>query len=230
MMIKAILMDVEGTTTNIRFVHQVLFPYARHHLDKYVRIHHNEKAVQIIVDQVREEIDQLHADLDIVIGALLHWIEQDRKITCLKDLQGLMWSEGYEKGEFTGHVYEDVYKCMQTWKKQGIDMHIYSSGSVKAQKLLFRYSDYGDLTPLLSGYHDTTTGPKREMKSYRDIASAIGFPGKEILFLSDTVEELDAAKQAGMATMRLVRDPCMAADVSDNHSAVTSFHEIKFCS
>lgn len=223
MTIKAILTDIEGTTTDIDFVHKVLFPYAHAHLPDYLRHNRDDAVVASILEDARAELGQPEADLETLIGAFLQWIEQDKKVTALKSLQGLIWVQGYDQGDFTGHLYEDAHQCLQRWHRQGIRLNIFSSGSVKAQKLLFGYSDFGDLTPLFSGYFDTTTGHKREAASYRSIADAIGLPAEQILFLSDVVEELDAAREAGMQTTLLARDRLPA---ESDHPVVSRFDQI----
>ena len=222
MTIKAILTDIEGTTTDINFVHKVLFPYAYEHLSDYLRSHADDEVVQSILTDAREVLGQPDADVETLISAFLNWIEQDKKVTALKNLQGLIWVNGYENQDFTGHLYADAYEYLQRWQQQGLDLYVFSSGSVKAQKLLFGYSDFGDLTPLFSGYYDTHIGHKREASAYRNITEDIGLPAADILFLSDIVEELDAAREAGMATVLLARDEPIVSD----HPVVENFQQI----
>jgi enolase-phosphatase E1 len=223
MTIKAILTDIEGTTTDIAFVHRVLFPYAYERLADYLRAHADESAVQAILEQARSELKSPDADLDSLIGAFRHWIEQDLKVTPLKALQGLIWVQGYQQGDFRGHLYEDAHRLLQQWHAQGIELYVFSSGSIKAQQLIFGYSDYGDLTPLFSGYFDTTTGPKREAQSYSAIVASIGCSADEILFLSDIEQELDAARTAGMQTRLVARAEPPAAP---GHEWVSRFDDI----
>lgn len=224
MTIKAILTDIEGTTTDIDFVHKVLFPYAYARLPDYLRTHADDAAVQAILADARTELGQPGADLKILIAAFLGWIDQDKKVTALKNLQGLIWVAGYEQQDFTGHLYSDAQHCLQQWQQQGLALYVFSSGSVKAQKLLFGFSDFGDLTPLFSGYYDTTSGHKREAVAYRTIADSIGLPAGDILFLSDVVEELDAAREAGMATTLLARGE-LPAECS--HPVASDFHQVR---
>ncbi|WP_299199092.1 acireductone synthase [uncultured Amphritea sp.] len=223
MTIKAILTDIEGTTTDINFVHKVLFPYAYDHLPGFLRSHSDDAAVQSVLADARVELGQPEADLETLINAFLGWIEQDKKVTALKSLQGLIWVDGYEQQDFTGHLYNDAYEYLQRWQQQGLKLYVFSSGSVKAQKLLFGYSDFGDLTPLFSGYYDTNVGHKREATAYRKITAEIGLPVAEILFLSDIEEELDAAREAGMATTLLARDQ---TPTESTHPVVQSFQQI----
>lgn len=194
---KAILTDIEGTTSSIAFVAEVLFPYARAHLAAYVAAHPAETAP--ILAEVAA------SDPGDPVATLLRWIDEDRKATPLKALQGMIWSDGYASGAFRGHIYPDAVAGLQRWHAAGIALYVFSSGSVPAQKLLFGHSDAGDLTPLFSGYFDTTTGPKREAASYAKIAEAIGIAPADVLFLSDTPEEVAAARGAGMAARLIDR-------------------------
>ena len=222
-MSKAIVTDIEGTTTSLSFVKDVLFPYARAHLPEFVRKHQHRPAV-------REQLQAVHAaverdlSLDETIAQLLRWIAEDKKITPLKTLQGMIWEEGYRRGDFTGHLYEDAARRLKQWHGQGLRLYVFSSGSVQAQRLLFGHSDYGDLTPLFSGYFDTHIGGKREPDAYFKIAAEAGLAPAEMLFLSDIEEELDAARAAGYKTIWLVRegDPTPHAA----HPQVRGFDEI----
>jgi len=206
MTVKAILTDIEGTTSSIEFVHQVLFPYAARELPEFVRTSQGEGEIETILQDVRHTANAHDADTEQTIEILLSWIRQDRKITALKLLQGHIWKHGYESGGFTGHVYSDAVKNLRRWRQNGVDLYVYSSGSVGAQKLLFGHSDAGDLRPLFKGYFDTQIGSKTESAAYSSIANAIGRPAGDVLFLSDVAQELDAAAQSGMQTMQLVRD------------------------
>lgn len=223
-MIKNILTDIEGTTSSIRFVHEVLFPYARSHLADFVRRHAGEAEVAAQLQAVsREEGDTL--DVEQAIARLEQWIDDDRKLTPLKSLQGMVWEEGYRQRDFTGHVYEDAVRNLRHWHESGIGLYIYSSGSVQAQELLFGFSDFGDLRPLFSGYFDTRIGHKREASSYEGIVARIGGRAGEILFLSDIREELDAARAAGMQTRWLVRE-AEQIDLNAAHPQVKDFDSI----
>ncbi|MGB0732813.1 MAG: acireductone synthase [Pontibacterium sp.] len=225
MTIKAILTDIEGTTTDINFVHKVLFPYARKHLPAFVRDHAADEAVAREIAEVRATLNQPDADVEAVIDQLLAWIDSDTKATPLKTLQGLIWMKGYREQDFTGHVYPDAKAGLDRWKAQGLSLYVFSSGSVKAQQLIFGYSDFGDMCPLFSGYFDTKTGAKREAQAYVTIASNIGLPANEILFLSDITQELDAAKAAGMQTCLLVRGE--QPENIQGHPQAANFDEIE---
>jgi enolase-phosphatase E1 len=223
-MIKAILTDIEGTTSSLSFVKDVLFPYARQRMASFVRAHASEPAVRAQLDEVRKLAGAALTD-DQVIAQLISWIDEDKKITPLKALQGMIWEEGYRARDFTGHVYEDAARSLKKWKDGGtLKLYVFSSGSVQAQKLIFGYSDFGDLTPLFSGYFDTTIGNKRDPDAYRKIAQEIKLPPSEILFLSDIKEELDAARAAGMRTTHLIRDGVPLP--SATHPQARSFDDI----
>jgi len=223
-MIRAVLTDIEGTTSSISFVKDVLFPYARQHLADFVRAHGNDSGVRQVLDEVGA-LGPVQGD-DEAIALLIRWIEEDRKITPLKSLQGMIWEAGYRDGDFYGHVYADAVRKLREWRARGIALHVFSSGSVQAQKLLFEHTEYGDLTPLFSGYFDTQVGAKREADSYRRIAEQIGFAPADILFLSDIEAELDAAREAGLKTCQLVRDRIVAS--SNVHPQARDFDAIPF--
>lgn len=196
--VKAVLTDIEGTTSSIAFVTDTLFPYARSRIAEYVTAHPEESAA--ILAEVRAE------EPGDPIETLIRWIDEDRKATPLKTLQGLIWEQGYADGTLKGHVYPDAADALRRWHAQGIALYVYSSGSVAAQKLIFGYSEAGDLTPLFSGYFDTNSGQKREAASYSHIADKIGLPTGEILFLSDNAQEISAAREAGMQVLHIDRE------------------------
>jgi enolase-phosphatase E1 len=181
-MTKAILTDIEGTTSSLSFVHETLFPYARARLPAYVAEHGGD------------------------LAQMIAWMDADAKVTELKDIQGRIWAEGYAAGELTGHVYPDAAQALRRWHGDGIKLAVFSSGSVAAQKLIFGHSDQGDLAPLFSGWFDTTTGPKREAMSYLLIADALGVSPADMLFLSDIAAETDAAKASGMRATLIDRE------------------------
>ncbi len=222
-MIRAIVTDIEGTTSDIRFVHQVLFPYARERLAPFIRQHQAEAEVAAPLAALRHEIDQPQADIEQLIAVLYRFMDEDRKSTALKALQGIIWRSGYHNGDFRGHLYPEVAGQLSAWQQQGLKLYVYSSGSVEAQKLLFGNSDAGDLQPLFSGYFDTHVGAKRETASYRNIANEIGIAADELLFLSDIHQELDAARAAGWHTCQLIRDD---ADAQSQHPQVNRFDHI----
>jgi len=198
-------MDIEGTTTPISFVHEVLFPYAAQHMPEYLERHGNDTG----------------ADLE----TLLRWIREDKKEPVLKTIQGKIWKTGYEDGTLKSIVYDDVDDAMRAWKDRGLTLAIYSSGSVEAQKLLFRYTIKGDLTPLLSAYFDTAVGPKRDAASYRTIVGRLALAPDEIHFLSDIPEELDGAREAGMAATQIVRP---GTKPTERHATAETFADLPF--
>lgn len=218
-----VLTDIEGTTTPVRFVHDVLFPYARARLPGWLPAHAGEPDVAAAIDAVRADAGV--RDLADVVVTLLAWIDADEKRTPLKALQGRIWEAGYRDGSLRSPVYPDVPVALRAWRAEGRRLAVYSSGSVHAQRLLFAHTDAGDLTPLFSAYFDTTTGPKRAEASYRAIAAALGVPAADVRFLSDVVEELDAAAAAGMRTTLVDRDG--GARPRGAHPIVGAFSEIR---
>jgi len=226
---RAVLTDIEGTTTPLSFVHGVLFPYARRRLaaacasgeERFAEALHRLRAEY-------EEDERSGADLPAFgDGApYARWLmDRDRKSTGLKILQGILWEDGYRSGELRGQVWPDVTDALRRWKERGIRVRIFSSGSVLAQKLLFGHSDQGDLLPYFEGFHDTTTGPKQSRDSYTAIAAAFGLPPGDVLFLSDVTAELDAARVAGMRTGLLVRPGNKPAE-PNGHAVSGSFAEL----
>lgn len=204
MPVRAILTDIEGTTSSISFVKDVLFPYARRALPGFVREHGQEPDVRRWLDAVATEQGGMCDDA-MIVEVLQGWIDEDRKHTALKALQGMIWKAGYRNADFTAHMYPDAAEALREWHAAGLPLYVYSSGSVPAQQLFFGHSDAGDLTGLVSGWFDTEVGGKREAASYARIATAIGVAPADVLFLSDVVEELDAAREAGMQTVLLDR-------------------------
>jgi enolase-phosphatase E1 len=231
-MIRAVLTDIEGTTSSISFVKEVLFPYAAKAMLPFLEKNWQDENVIKQIEALRAETEQSVDTAEQANAILQSWIKADKKATALKALQGMIWKAGYEDGSYRAHMYPDVDHQLRKWQEQGIALYVYSSGSIAAQKLFFRHSEAGDLTPLFTDYFDTTSGGKREEASYRCIAQSIGFTESEILFLSDIKEELDAAKSAGMKTMLLDRQhtspPSIIQSTSHtSHPCVDSFSEIK---
>jgi enolase-phosphatase E1 len=221
-----ILTDIEGTTTSVSFVFDVLFPYFKTYFQEFVKENYQKLSLEKYFSMVKETIleeEEKQINEKEVIDTLLHWAEIDRKHTALKALQGLVWQVGYQKGDLQGHIYQDVPEQLQNWYQKNIQLGIYSSGSVTAQKLLFGSSVFGDLTHYFSFYFDTNIGHKRETESYHNIQKEIGIQASNILFLSDIEQELDAAQSAGFKTLQLVRDTTIP---SQKHSNVQNFKEI----
>ena len=231
-------MDIEGTTTPIAFVHEVLFPYARARVRAYLAQHANDPDVRADVALLRAEyaresplpdLPPWNASDDLAsTEAYVYWLmDRDRKSTGLKSLQGRIWEVGYRAGELKGkgEVYPDVRPALARWRDAGKTIAIFSSGSIQAQRNLFANTTAGDLSAFLSGYFDTTTGPKREAASYRRIAAALHRSPEDVLFVSDVVAELDAARAAGMHTALCVRGS-VPGDATTAHPRVRSFAEL----
>lgn len=226
-MIRAVLTDIEGTTSSISFVKEVLFPYAAKAMLPFLQKNWANENVVKQVDALSTETGQSVDTPEQANDILQRWISADKKATALKALQGMIWKAGYEDGSYRAHMYPDVAHQLRAWQEQGLALYVYSSGSIAAQKLFFRYSEAGDLTPLFTDYFDTTSGGKREEASYRCIAKNIGLAENEILFLSDITEELDAAQSAGMKTTLLDRQHSAAPSMPHStHRSVDSFSEI----
>lgn len=223
--VRAVLTDIEGTTGSIAFVHDVLFPYAQANLDAYVAKHAGEAHVETILRDAAREANLDPGDRARILAQLHEWIATDAKVTPLKALQGYIWAGGYADGEIKGHVYADAAEQLHVWDERGVRLYVYSSGSIAAQKLIFGHSVEGDLTPLFAAYFDTTTGPKREAASYRAIARELALEPHDILFLSDSEAELDAAREAGMQTVQLARENDGTVP-SARHDAARSFLDI----
>lgn len=227
----AVLLDIEGTTTPISFVHEVLFPYAARHCAEFLAGRRADPEVAETLRLLAEEHRQASAQEEDVpaFGDGLPFVRflmaRDRKSAGLKLLQGLIWKEGYESGKLRGQVFADVPPAFAAWREAGARLRIFSSGSVLAQRLLFSTTPEGDLTVFLEGYHDLETGPKHEPGSYRTIAGVFGVAPGEVLFVSDSPVELDAAAAAGLAT-RLAERPGNPEVPLARHPRVRSFAEI----
>jgi enolase-phosphatase E1 len=211
-----VLLDIEGTTTPIEFVHKTLFGYARARLNEFLQRHWRDSEVGSDVARLKAEHSTESAepapppwrDEASAVVAYLHWLmDRDRKSTGLKSLQGKIWEEGYRAGELKSEVYPDVLPAFERWRNEGIDIAIFSSGSVQAQRSLFGNTAAGDLTRFIRSYFDTTTGPKAAPQSYEEIAAALGRSSPKVLFVSDVTAELDAALAAGMRTALCIRPP-----------------------
>ena len=232
--ITTFLLDIEGTTTPIDFVYQVLFPYARAHVRVYLANHSRELGSEIatLLEENAEDVRRSlnpplieQASIDTLVG-YIHWLmDRDSKTTALKSIQGKIWDEGYRRGELHSQVFEDVPRAFARWRQQGKAICIYSSGSVLAQKLLFANTEAGDLTPHIGAFFDTTVGGKREIESYRRIASELNLAPREVAFISDVTAELDAAAAAGFETLLCVR-PGNHRQPAAAHPIIQSFDQI----
>jgi enolase-phosphatase E1 len=239
--VQGILLDIEGTTSPIDFVYQVLFPFVRVHLKDYLRHNAASEELQRDLSMLREEHlkdlkqalappEWADAHLDAQIESVAHYVfwlmDRDRKSTGLKSLQGKIWQRGYLTGELKGQVFQDVPPALEYWKNKNLDVRIFSSGSALAQRLLFANTEVGDLTRFLGGYFDTNIGPKTDPESYRQIANEFHLPAAKVLFISDMTAELDAAKRAGMQTLLCVRPGNLPQPEKHSHSVIYSFSEI----
>jgi enolase-phosphatase E1 len=235
--IRVLLLDVEGTTTAVSFVYDVLFPFARTHLREFLQASANDRAVGDDIAALRAERraeaepgapewpeGTVAESLAFAAGYAEWLMDRDRKSTALKALQGRIWEGGYRSGALKSHVYPDVRPALERCRAQHRSVAIFSSGSVLAQRLLFAHTADGDLTPLIDAYFDTTTGPKREADSYRRIAQALRVAPGEVLFVSDVPAELDAARTAGLGTALCVREG--AAPPAADHPVRRSFDDL----
>ncbi len=203
---RAVVMDIEGTTSAARHVSDVLFPYARSQMRDWLLDHQAQPATAAAIDAAASLLGVDRVDLDAVANGLAGWIDADVKAAPLKTLQGLIWEQGYARGELTSHIFDDVPPALIAWRAAGLLLVIYSSGSVTAQQALFANADQGDLNLLIDANFDlTTAGPKFEAHSYEQIAELLEIPARDLLFLSDVQAELDAASEAGWQTVGLLR-------------------------
>jgi enolase-phosphatase E1 len=229
---RGILLDVEGTTSSISFVYDVLFEHAKRNVGDFLARHRDDPAVRATAEGLARaaglQPDSCVSEEGVtrIAMAALDLMNRDVKDTSLKTLQGMIWRGGYESGEIVAHVFDDVPPALSQWADSGIDVRIYSSGSIEAQRLFFAHTGHGDLTRHLRGHYDTTTGPKREAASYAAIAADMGLEPRQILFVSDVGPELDAARAAGMQTALAVRPGNREPGGLFDHEAVASFAEI----
>lgn len=240
--IRSILLDVEGTTTPISFVYDVLIPYASKNLERYVREHSRDDAFRAVVAELynQREADKTRvsdvpdwsndterAEIASIVAYCRWLMARDSKAFALKSLQGKIWQQGYRSGELKGQVFEDVPRALKGWRQQERRTYIYSSGSVLAQKLIFSNSNHGDLTPLLNGFFDTSVGAKHESSSYGRIAAELDLNGEQVLFISDATKELNAARAAGMQTVFSMRPGNLEVNISE-YDSIQSFDDLPF--
>jgi enolase-phosphatase E1 len=242
---RGILLDIEGTTSSVSFVYDVMFPYVRKHLTFEVVSHWEEPEYNEAFEQIARDAGQASLErwlkaagltrdnplgaAELVCREVTRLMDADAKATGLKQLQGLIWQSGFESGELKAHVYDDVPPALTRWNRAGKDVRIYSSGSVQAQKLFFGHTIAGDLLPQFRGHYDTTTGGKKEPESYRRIAADFSLPAADVLFLSDIVAELDAARAAGMATALVIRPGNATGQTSAGppHEEIDNFGQVE---
>jgi enolase-phosphatase E1 len=239
--IRAVVLDIEGTTTSISFVYDELFPYSRTHVRDYLARHFERDDVradvQLLLEEHAEDVDEGKQPPPLVepgspneiesLAVYVKWlIDLNRKSTGLKSLQGKIWREGYSGGTLRSHVFSDVAPALTRWRIAGLSINIFSSGSALAQQLLFKHTEAGDLTPFINKYFDTTVGKKGEAESYRRIAESIGVPPGEILFVSDIVAELAAAREAGMKTVLSIRPGNLPQESAEQFPNINSLDEL----
>jgi enolase-phosphatase E1 len=239
--LRGILLDIEGTTSPIDFVYKMLFPYARLHLEEHLKRKAGSKELELDLLQLREEHvkdvaealappDWIDAPPDAQLQSVVRYVfwlmDRDRKSPGLKSLQGKIWQEGYLKGELKSQVFPDVPPALKDWKEKNLDVRIFSSGSVLAQRLLFANTEAGDLSGFLNGYFDTNIGPKTSAESYRRIAAEFHLAASQVLFVSDVIKELDAASSSGMKTLLSVRPGNPPQPKEHAHGVISSFSEI----
>ncbi len=232
----ALLLDIEGTVSPVPFVHDVMFPYARQHVDRFLTANWDEAEVDEAIERMaadagfagaaawfaNQSADDAMAKRELVVRQVHQWIDRDAKLTGLKSLQGMVWRDGFESGQLVAGLFPDVLKKLNEWQRLGLPLYIYSSGSVAAQKLFFGHTHDGDLLALFSGFFDTTAGGKLDSASYRKIADQIGFEPGSICFISDVVGELDAARDAGLQT--LLRDDSRGE--ANGHPVIRGFEQV----
>jgi len=239
--IRGILLDIEGTTTPISFVHEVLFPYARtrvrDYLAKFLEVTETKDNLALLREEHRVDVERnaappplvneaREAEIDSLVSYVAWLIAEDRKSPGLKQLQGRIWKQGYLDGTLKAPLFADVLPALERWRQTGIRIAIFSSGSVLAQQLLFAHTEAGDVTKLIDSYFDTTTGPKLAPESYRSIAASLGLPANEMLFISDVTKELDAARAAGLDTRLCVR-PGNQPQPDQSHPMIATFAEVE---
>ncbi len=228
-----ILLDIEGTTSSVSFVYDVMFPFARRELESYLDANWGSDELNAACEQIAKDAghDSLAAwdgedKQQLVRDEVVRLMDNDVKATGLKQLQGLIWKSGFESGEMKAHLYDDVPPAIATWNEAGKDVRIYSSGSIAAQKLFFGHTIAGDMLEQFRGHYDTTTGPKKEATSYEQIAADFGIAAGEILFLSDVPAELDAARAAGLQTALCIRPGNAEVSADHGHPEISSFDQV----
>ena len=232
-----VLLDIEGTTSSIDFVHEVMFPFARKRVPEFVATNWDSDQLNSCIALLANDLGEssveswltgdAESNQQTVIDAVCGMIDNDVKATGLKQLQGIIWKSGFHSGEMVAHLYDDTAPALRRWKEQGLDLRIYSSGSIAAQKLFFGHSVGGDLLDLFSAHYDTTTGPKKEAESYRKIVADAGVDANRIVFVSDIAAELDAAAEAGLQTVLSIRPGNAAVENIDDYHAIESFETLQ---
>lgn len=234
--LRGVLLDIEGTTSSVRFVYDVMFPYARRELHAYLTEAWETDECRAACEQLAHEAGRESLDawseaenapaMTLVEREVAQLMDADVKATGLKQIQGLIWRAGFKSGQLVAHVYADVPPALKAWREGGLDLRIYSSGSREAQHQFFGHTEQGDLLPLLSGHYDTHIGAKREADSYRRIAEDWALAPGALLFLSDITEELDAAREAGYRTGLMLRPENAAQEADHGHAEYHDFNQV----
>ena len=228
--INHILTDIEGTTTSISFVHDILFPLSYHRMEDFISknfsTHSLKNEISNLTNFIQKENNITNINFLTISTLLKKWIKEDKKDTNLKSIQGKIWKEAFENGSVKGHLYEDIPNIFKLWHNNKKKISIFSSGSIEAQHLLFKYSIFGDMTHYIDQYFDTTIGMKKEEIAYINIANQLKTDPNTILFLSDIEEELDAAKKANFETILLIREDNKNKNENTKHKSIKTFYEI----
>lgn len=235
--IGCVLLDVEGTTSSIRFVYDVMFPYVREHLDRFLESHWTDPELEDSLLLLANDLGYSSVDAWLDQGSsdekrkqvrrsVIEMMDQDQKATGLKQLQGMIWKDGFTSGQLVAHLYDDVLPTLRKWRNDNIELRIYSSGSIAAQKLFFGHTEHGNLLDLFAGHYDTTIGNKKESNSYQKIVADIGLPSHSVVFISDVVDELAAAEQAGLQTVLSAR-PDNPAQPVHHFDAIERFDQLQ---
>jgi enolase-phosphatase E1 len=235
---RGVLLDIEGTTSSISFVYDVMFPFVRNNCVTFLAAAWETDEVQACLPLLGKDMG--HPSIEKWLGAassrqqqasvyrgVIELMDADVKATGLKQLQGLIWQDGFQSGELVAHLFADVAPAIKQWHEAGLDVRIYSSGSIKAQQLFFGHTISGNLLDRFNGHYDTTTGPKKDVDSYRKIANGFGLPAGEIVFISDVTEELTAAQNAGMQAVLSVREGNPPAARDHSFDEITSFASLR---
>ncbi|MCA9177141.1 MAG: acireductone synthase [Planctomycetales bacterium] len=222
-----LLLDIEGTTSSVRFVYDVMFPLVLDRLDGFLERRGGDADVVAACERIAADAGSTETSTSWVAAEVRRLMDGDVKATGLKQLQGLIWKDSFESGELEAHVYDDVPAALEHWQQLGRDLRVYSSGSIQAQRLFFGHTIHGDLLPHFTGHYDTTIGGKKEPDSYRAILADWGLPGEQVLFASDVTAELDAAREAGMQTVLLRRPGNAEPPAGHGHPEASSLDEIQ---
>ncbi len=241
---QCVLLDIEGTVSDIRFVYDVMFPYAKQNMERFLLKNWESLAVQAAIETIASDAgiasindwlgpDWQSGDISAILKLSEHCkqlMATDSKATGLKSLQGMVWQFGFESGALRAELFADVLPALEEWKASGLDLRIYSSGSVLAQRMFFKHTVLGDLTDLFSAYYDTTIGNKRESTSYERIAAESQFEPSDIVFVTDIHSEVMAASQAGMQVVASVRPNNLPLPADFTGLTITSFSQLDFSS